>query len=123
MIPALEARRRAQELVDSILNGKSVEIETPGGKFIVPTPRWIRRIKVVHHSPEEFKVDSTVPSREAAIDVIAASSWARNWAAGLLRAFWPEFETLPPEVREKHIRDWSHKLAERVVREYVPLGS
>jgi len=116
---SLEVRRRAQEFVDSLLRGESIEFEG----FRIPIPRWIKRIKVVHHSPAEFRVDSVLPSREAAIDAVASSSWARGWATGMLTTFWPEFEALSPEEKEKHIAAWARKLAERVTREYVPLRS
>jgi len=114
----LEARVKAQELIDFIIGGRSIWFEN----VKIPVPRWVRGIKVVHHSPVEFRVDSVLPSREAAVDAIASSSWARGWATGMLTAFWPGFETLSPEEKERHIRVWARKLAERVVREYVPAG-
>jgi len=115
---ALKVRKRAQEFIDSLLKGESIEFEG----FRIPVPRWVRRVEAVHGSPPEFRVDSMLPGREAAIDAIASSSWARGWAMGMLTAFWPGFESLSPEEKEKHIRAWARKLAERVVREYVPVG-
>jgi len=115
--PSFEARKRAQEFVDSLLRGESIEFEG----FRIPVPQWVRMVKVVYGSPPEFRVDSMLPGREAAVDAVASSSWARGWAMGMLTAFWPEFESLSPEEKEIHIRAWARKLAERVTREYVPL--
>jgi len=119
----IEARRKAQELIDYLLKGESIEFEIPGGEFTIPVPRWIRKIKVVHHSPPEFRVDSVLPGREAAIEAVASSTWARGWATGMLSRFYPKFNELSPSEKERLIREWSLKLAESVVREYVPLGS
>jgi len=119
----LETRRKAQELIDSLLGGESIEFEILGGKFTIPVPRWIREIKVVHHSAEEFAVDSKLPSREAAVEAVASSTWARGWATGMLTRFYPKFDELSPSEKERLIREWTLKLADAVVRPYVPLGS
>jgi len=109
-----EARKKAQELVDSLFSGKSVEMDVFGHRVIVPIPK---RYEVTHHSPLAVKVDSTVEvTREMAIESIARSSWARGWSEGMLRAFGgPEFEKLPEEEKQKRISEWARKLATRVV--------
>lgn len=109
---AIEARRKAQDFIDRVFPGSS-STEFEGVK--IPIPRWIR----YHSNPGEFKVDHMLPSREAAIDAIAQSTWARGWSAGMLRAFQPNFEALPEAERERMISEWAHKLAAQVVREKV----
>ena len=110
-----EARKKAQELVDSLFGSKSVEMDVFGHRVIVPIPK---RYEVTHHSPLVVEVDGTtleVP-REVAIETLAKSSYARGWAEGMLRAFGgPEFEKLPEEEKQKRTNEWARKLAARVV--------
>lgn len=111
-----EARKKAQELVDSLFGAKSVEMDVFGHKVIVPVPK---RYQVTHHSPFIVEVNGTTleVSREVAIETLARSSYAREWAAGMLRTFGgPEFEELPEEEKEKRINEWARRLAMRIVQ-------
>jgi len=102
----IEARVRAQELIDRLLPGsKYVEFEA----FRVPIPRWVSELT---SNPEE----RLYLGRERAVELVAESSWAKGWAEGMLRTFHPEFETWDEVRREEEIKKWARKLAEKVIK-------
>lgn len=101
---SMEQRRQAQSMVDKMLGADKVNVEG----YDVSVPHSISDIQHGHHSPQI--------SRAEAVEAIAASTWARDWARGILSRFTPDFSALPEERQSQLISEWAHKVAEKVAR-------
>ena len=106
------SHKKAQEIVDKIFGGESIEFEGEA----VCVPKWIGELRVTRQSPAMVDVNGYI-TREQAIGAIARTSWARGTARGMLEGpFGPEdFRRKPRAKQEKLVEEKARRLAETIL--------